>query len=56
MNADIFLDTNILIYAYDSEAGKKHQTAKDIVYGYWESGGALISTQVNPGILCKCYP
>jgi predicted nucleic acid-binding protein len=46
MNADVFLDTNILIYAYDSEAGKKHQTAKDIVYGYWESGGALISTQV----------
>jgi len=46
MNADVFLDTNILIYAYDKQAEARHAVALDIVRSYWEHRGALISTQV----------
>jgi len=42
----IFLDTNILVYAYDSSAGRKHEIAKDLAIGLWHSGGGLLSTQV----------
>jgi|GEM_PF-5433393 len=34
MTVDCFLDTNILIYAYDVEAQDKHKKAKDIVYSF----------------------
>lgn len=27
----VFLDTNILVYAYDASAGEKHELAKGIV-------------------------
>jgi predicted nucleic acid-binding protein len=47
MSADrTFLDTNIIIYAYDVSAGSKHDTAKQIVQDLWNSGTGLISTQV----------
>jgi len=42
----VFLDTNIIIYAYDVSAGKKHEVAKKIFAQLWDSGFALISTQV----------
>ena len=42
----IFLDTNILIYAYDLTAGKKHETAKKIIVDLWDSGFGVLSTQV----------
>jgi predicted nucleic acid-binding protein len=42
----IFLDTNILVYAYDSSAGRKHEIARDLAVGLWRSGGGLLSTQV----------
>ncbi|MFB3884743.1 MAG: PIN domain-containing protein [Thermodesulfobacteriota bacterium] len=42
----IFLDTNILIYAYDVSAGNKHKTAKTIMMDLWNSGRGLISIQV----------
>jgi len=41
-----FVDTNIIIYAYDVTAGKKHKTAGDILTGLWNSGLGVISTQV----------
>jgi len=41
-----FIDTNIIIYAYDVSAGKKHQTAGDILADLWNSGRGIISTQV----------
>lgn len=46
MNVDCFLDTNIMLYAYDLEAENKHKIAKDIVRYFWDKRGALISTQV----------
>lgn len=41
-----FLDTNILIYAYDISAGPKHRKARDLLAGLWESGLGTVSTQV----------
>ncbi|MEW6410736.1 MAG: PIN domain-containing protein [Nitrospirota bacterium] len=42
----VFLDTNIIIYAYDVSAGKKHEIAKKIVMDLWDSRLGVISTQV----------
>jgi predicted nucleic acid-binding protein len=42
----IFLDTNILIYAYDVSAGKKHEMAKMILMDLWNSGKGVLSIQV----------
>jgi len=35
---DIFIDTNILIYAYDRDAGDKHDKALQLVRGFWDRG------------------
>ena len=42
----IFIDTNILVYAYDRSAQKKHQIARTIILDLWRSGLGLLSTQV----------
>ncbi len=41
-----FIDTNIVIYAYDVTAGKKHKVARTIITDLWDSGLGVISTQV----------
>jgi predicted nucleic acid-binding protein len=41
-----FLDTNIIIYAYDASAGDKHLKARELLAGLWESGLGMVSTQV----------
>jgi predicted nucleic acid-binding protein len=41
-----FLDTNIIIYAYDVTAGKKQKVARDILADLWNSGLGVVSTQV----------
>ena len=46
MNGKIFIDTNVLIYAHDLDAGKKHTTAVKIIKDIWESKNGVISTQV----------
>ena len=33
---DIFLDTNILIYVHDLDAGDKHTKAVQLIRGFWE--------------------
>lgn len=42
----IFLDTNVIVYAYDVSAGKKHEIAVKIMEDLWRSGLGIISTQV----------
>jgi predicted nucleic acid-binding protein len=42
----VFLDANIIIYAYDVSAGEKHEIAKKILVDLWDSGLGVISTQV----------
>jgi predicted nucleic acid-binding protein len=41
-----FVDTNVVVYAYDLTAGKKHSIAKQALIDLWRSGRGLISTQV----------
>jgi len=42
----VFIDTNIIIYAYDASAGEKHRIAKKIFVELWDSGLGVVSTQV----------
>ncbi len=47
MNGDkVFLDTNVIVYAYDKSAGEKHRVAVDIMIDLWQTGSGVISTQV----------
>jgi len=46
MSVKTFVDTNILIYAYDLDAGEKHKTANSILVELWKADGGTISTQV----------
>jgi predicted nucleic acid-binding protein len=46
MRDNIFLDTNILVYAHDLDAGDKHDVAAKIIYQLWESKNGVLSTQV----------
>jgi predicted nucleic acid-binding protein len=41
-----FVDTNILVYAYDSSAGEKHQRAKALLKRLWEHKTGCLSVQV----------
>jgi predicted nucleic acid-binding protein len=34
---DLFIDTNVLVYAHDVDAGKKHDRAKSLVTEVWRS-------------------
>lgn len=41
-----FVDTNILVYAEDRDAGSKHTIARDLVADLWRSGEGVLSVQV----------
>lgn len=41
-----FVDTNVLVYAYDATAGAKRVAALDIVRELWESWRGCVSVQV----------
>lgn len=41
-----FVDTNILIYAYDVSSTKKHRRALALVSELWDSGRGCLSIQV----------
>ena len=42
----VFLDTNIIIYAYDVSAKEKHEQARKLLVDLWDSGRGVLSTQV----------
>lgn len=42
----VFIDTNVLVYAYDTSAGAKHKRALEIMEHCWNSGEGIISSQV----------
>jgi predicted nucleic acid-binding protein len=46
MNGKAFVDSNILIYAYDITAEAKHQTAKDLLQSLWITRSGILSVQV----------
>jgi predicted nucleic acid-binding protein len=41
-----FVDTNVLIYAHDIDAGHKHEIAKAVLRELWAERAGLLSTQV----------
>ena len=41
-----FIDTNVLIYAHDRSAGRKHILARDLIRTLWQSGEGCLSVQV----------
>lgn len=41
-----FVDTNVLVYAYDADAGDKHEAARTRLEGLWEHESGMVSTQV----------
>jgi predicted nucleic acid-binding protein len=46
MSGKVFIDTNILVYAHDLDAGVKHTIALQIVKDLWEQRLGVLSTQV----------
>ncbi|MCU0289482.1 MAG: hypothetical protein MUF15_24185 [Acidobacteria bacterium] len=46
MKDKVFLDTNVIVYAYVNSAGEKHIKTKKILIDLWESGNGVIRTQV----------
>jgi predicted nucleic acid-binding protein len=44
--AKTFVDTNVLIYAHDVDAGAKHQIAKTVLRDLWSQRTGLLSMQV----------
>jgi predicted nucleic acid-binding protein len=41
-----FVDTNILVYAHDTDAGDRHATARTLVAELWDRRSGFLSTQV----------
>jgi predicted nucleic acid-binding protein len=41
-----FVDTNILVYAHDADAGEKHSIAAQSMADLWEARTGILSTQV----------
>ena len=46
MRGKTFVDTNVLIYAHDIEAGRKHEIAKSVLRGLWSEREGILSMQV----------
>jgi len=46
MSDKVFLDTNVLLYAYDQDSGAKHETARKPIKRCWEETSGVISIQV----------
>lgn len=46
MTVKTFVDTNILVYAYDRGASDKHAKARRAIGRLWKEGSGVLSTQV----------
>jgi predicted nucleic acid-binding protein len=46
MSDRFFVDTNVLVYAHDTSAGQKHDTARTLVEDLWRTRSGVLSTQV----------
>ena len=49
----VFIDTNVIVYAYDISAGEKHSKAVEIIKGLWDTGSGITSTQVLQEFLSR---
>ena len=41
-----FVDTNVLIYAEDRDAGERHEVARDLIVELWNTRAGVLSVQV----------
>jgi predicted nucleic acid-binding protein len=46
MSDKTFIDTNVLIYAFDMDAGAKYEIAKRVLSELWDDGVGALSLQV----------
>ena len=46
MSGKTFVDTNVLVYAHDRQAGIRRDTARTCLKQLWESRSGVVSTQV----------
>lgn len=46
MSEIVFVDTNILVYAHDQDAGGKRERARTALEALWSSGAGRLSVQV----------
>jgi len=46
MSDKTFVDTNVLIYAHDVDAGSKHERAKSVLNDLWNNHTGVLSMQV----------
>jgi predicted nucleic acid-binding protein len=46
MSGRTFVDTNILIYAHDADAGRKRDIARELLQSLWRERTGVLSTQV----------
>lgn len=46
MSGKAFVDSNVLIYAYDATAEKKHEKAKSLLSSLWGERSGVLSVQV----------
>jgi predicted nucleic acid-binding protein len=46
MSVKTFVDTNVLIYAQDSDAGAKHDIARTVLRDLWTRRAGVLTTQV----------
>ena len=43
--SDKLIDTNIIVYAYDTSEKEKHSISKDILKQIWKDGGGIVCLQ-----------
>ena len=55
MSDKILVDTNILVYAYDLDAGDKRAKASAVVDRLWDEGAGVLTTQVLADSECCWY-
>ena len=46
MNGEAFVDTNVLVYAHDRQAGSKTLLAQELLGRLWKEKNGVLSTQV----------
>ena len=46
MTGKVFVDSNVLIYAHDADAGVKQERAAERLRELWENGLGRLSTQI----------
>src|SRR5258707_12747352 len=50
MSDRLFVDTNILVYAFDRASGAKHDTARGLVCQLWGKGTGVLRRQGLPAL------